>query len=94
MRTLAVAFAAILMTAGLAHAQRAFAPPSGDLPNAYRTAAEAKAHCPQGNIVWMNTYNRIYHFAGSHNYAKTIKGGYMCETEASRIGRAAMNEKR
>ena len=94
MRTLTAAFAAILMTTGLAHAQRAIAPPSGDLPNAYRTQAEAKVHCQQGNVVWMNTNNKVYHFGCSQNYGKTIKGGYMCETDAVRIGRAAQNEKR
>ena len=94
MRILTVACAALLMTTGLAQAQRAIAPPSGELPNTFRTEAEAKTHCPQGNVVWMNTNNRIYHFAGSHNYSKTVKGGYMCERDAVGIGRAAQNEKR
>ncbi len=94
MRTLAVAFAAILMTTGLANAQRATSvAPSAVLQNAFRTEAQARARCPQGRVVWMNTNNLVYHVAGSHNYSKTVKGAYMCERDAAGVGRAAMNEK-
>ena len=94
MRTLAVAFAAILMTTGMANAQRASsAAPSAELQNAFTTEAQAKAHCPRENVVWMNTNNRIYHSTASQNYSKTIKGAYMCERDAALAGRAAQNER-
>ena len=91
MRTLAVAFAAILMTTGLANAA---ATPSVPLQNTFVTEAQAKAHCPRGRVVWMNKYNLIYHHAGSRNYGKTLTGAYMCERDAvAAAGRAAPNEK-
>jgi hypothetical protein len=94
MRTLAVAFVAILITTGLANAQRATSVgPSAELQNAFATEAQAKAHCPQGKVVWMNTNNLVYHSAGSHNYSKTVKGAYMCERDAFVTGSAARNEK-
>ncbi|HEX6442817.1 MAG TPA: hypothetical protein VF007_11565 [Stellaceae bacterium] len=94
MRTLAVAVAAILMTTGLANAQRATSvAPEAVLQNTFHTEAQARARCPQGRVVWMNTNNLIYHAAGSHNYAKTVKGAYMCQHDAVLAGRAAPNEK-
>ncbi len=55
---------------------------------------QASAHCPADTVVWVNTKSRVYHFAGTHNYAHTKEGAYMCEADAKAAGdRAAMNER-
>jgi hypothetical protein len=101
MRIVAVAFTAILMSMGLAHAQPApnrTSPPSTAAPSRsgtdqFTSEADAKAHCSTGNVVWLNAKSKVYHFAGTRNYGKTKSGVYMCQADADRVGRAAKNEK-
>ena len=107
MRIAALAFAAILALTGAAQAQygtqapsRATAAPpaaaSSASPTAsgqYSTEADAKAHCPGQNVVWMNNPSKIYHWAGTRDYGHTKKGAYMCQADADKMGRAAKNEK-
>lgn len=52
----------------------------------YRTEAEARSRCPSDTVVWLNTNSRIYHKQGSHWYARTRKGAYMCEADARAAG--------
>jgi hypothetical protein len=98
MRIVATALAAILISTGLAHAQLApnrspqTSAPSRTGGEQFRSEAEAKAHC-SGNVVWLNTKSKIYHFAGTRDYGKTKSGAYMCQPDADRVGRAAKNEK-
>jgi type IV secretory pathway VirB10-like protein len=62
--------------------------------NEFTTEAAAKARCPSGTVVWVNTKSGVYHFAGTHNYGTTKSGAYMCETDTAAAGyRAAKNEK-
>jgi hypothetical protein len=101
MRFIAGALAAVLLLAGAAFAQpvhsRAASPTTASAPttpaNEFKTEAEAKAHCSSGNVVWMNTRSKVYHFAGTREFGKTKRGAYMCQADADRIGRAAKNEK-
>jgi hypothetical protein len=62
--------------------------------NQFATEAEAKAHCPSGVVVWLNTRSKVYHLAGTGEYGKTRSGAYMCREDAARAGnlRAAKNE--
>jgi len=63
--------------------------------NQFAAEAQAKAHCPSGLVVWVNTDSRIYHFSGHADYGHTKQGAYMCEKDAIAAGdRAAKNEKR
>ena len=107
MRIAALAFAAILALTGAAHAQYT-APnrttavqPSTAAPSAtpkmqagqFSTEGDAKTHCSDQNVVWMNNPSKIYHWAGSRDYGNTKNGAYMCQADADKIGRAAKNEK-
>lgn len=61
----------------------------------FTTEAQAKARCPFDLVVWVNTKSSIYHYPGSHRYANTLQGAYMCEADAKATGhRASANEKR
>jgi hypothetical protein len=63
--------------------------------NQFASEAQAKARCPAGLVVWVNTDSNIYHFSGHKDYGTTKEGAYMCETDATAAGnRAAKNEKR
>lgn len=75
-------------------------PPSTVSPSAtkmeagqFSTEGDAKAHCPNQNIVWFNKPSKIYHYAGSRDYGHTKNGAFMCQADADKIGRAAKNEK-
>jgi len=98
MRIIAAALAAILISTGLSHAQLApnrsppTSAPSRTSGDQFRSEAEAKSHC-SGNVVWLNTKSKVYHFAGTRDYGKTKSGAYMCQSDADRVGRAAKNEK-
>lgn len=60
----------------------------------FSTEAQAKAHCPSDNVVWVNLSSKVYHFSGSKSYGNTKKGAYMCERDTAAAGfRAAKNEK-
>jgi hypothetical protein len=61
----------------------------------FASEAQAKARCPTGLVVWVNTDSNIYHFSGHKDYGTTKEGAYMCEADATAAGnRAAKNEKR
>ena len=98
MRIIAAALASILISTAVGHAQLApnrsppTSAPSRTGADQFRSEAEAKAHC-SGNVVWLNTKSKIYHFSGSRDYGKTKNGAYMCQPDADRVGRAAKNEK-
>ena len=97
-RKTAIALAAL---AGLALAAApAFAEQAKKAPEAastqYKTEAEAKGHCADGDIVvWENPSSKVYHYAGNSPYGKTKRGGYACEKDAGAAGyHAAKKEKR
>ena len=62
-------------------------------PDQFSSEGDARAHCPSGTVVWLNTKSGVYHFAGSRDYGHTKQGAYMCRLDADKIGRAAKNEK-
>lgn len=66
---------------------------SANRADQFSSEGDAKAHCPNGAVVWLNTKSGIYHFAGSRDYGHTKQGAYMCRPDADKIGRAAKNEK-
>lgn len=61
--------------------------------NEFQSEADAKAHCPKDEVVWVNTESGIYHFHGFRNYGTTKSGAYICKGDAPADGfRAAKNE--
>jgi hypothetical protein len=69
--------------------------PSAARPGEYTTELQARATCPSGNVVWVNTSTRVYHYSGTQYYGRTHRGAYMCEADARASGfRAARNRER
>lgn len=59
----------------------------------YNSEGNAMSHCSGQIVVWMNVPSKIYHYAGSRDFGTTKSGGYMCLSDADKMGRAAKNEK-
>jgi len=78
-----------------APAQRGNAPPATAPGSAgqFKTEAEAKSHCPTGDVVWMNLGSHVYHLSNAKEYGHTKSGAYMCQADADKVGRAAKDEK-
>ena len=51
----------------------------------YRTREEARAHCPDDQIVWASTATRTLYLPGNLHYRHT-HGGYVCESAARASG--------
>jgi hypothetical protein len=58
----------------------------------FSAEAQAQAHCPSDEVVWLNLPTGIYHIRGSRWYSATKSGAYVCRAEADRAGyRASRN---
>jgi len=58
---------------------------TGDL-KLFETESGAQRHCPQGEVVWLNTNSGIYHEKGMRWYGNTKAGAYVCRGEADSAG--------
>jgi hypothetical protein len=58
----------------------------GNIHNQFDDEAQAKGACPQGNVVWLNTYSGVYHLPGTRWYGRTKSGKYVCPKEADDAG--------
>jgi hypothetical protein len=66
----------------------AFADPAAH----FHSEQEAKQHCPNDTVVWVNTKTGVYHFKGERWYGATKEGVYECRKEADFEGdRATRN---
>jgi hypothetical protein len=53
---------------------------------------QAKQHCPNDTVVWVNTKTGVYHFKGQRWYGNTRAGAFECLKDASEEGdRATRN---
>jgi hypothetical protein len=52
----------------------------------YAQEADAKAHCADNPVVWVNLRSKVFHASNSKSYGKTKRGTYMCEKEATAAG--------
>jgi hypothetical protein len=52
----------------------------------FRYEAQAQRHCPADAIVWLDFQKRIYYFRGQRQYARGLKGSFVCRDEARRSG--------
>jgi hypothetical protein len=52
----------------------------------FHSEQEAKQHCPNDAIVWVNTKTRVYHLKGERWYGVTKNGVYVCRKEADAEG--------
>jgi hypothetical protein len=61
------------------------APIQGDL-QLFSTESGAQKHCPNDQVVWLNTASGIYHEKGMRWYGNTKHGAYVCRKEADGAG--------
>jgi hypothetical protein len=64
-------------------------PTTAKLPkaDAFKTAAEATAHCPGDTVVWASlSKSKSFHTASSKLYGKTKHGAYVCKADATSFG--------
>jgi hypothetical protein len=52
----------------------------------FHSEQEAKQHCPNDAVVWVNTKTGIYHLKGERWYGATKDGAYVCRKEADAEG--------
>ena len=58
----------------------------------FHSEQDAKQHCPNDTVVWVNTKTGVYHFKGERGYGVTKEGVYECRKEADAEGdRATKN---
>jgi hypothetical protein len=62
-----------------------------DLPQ-FTSEKVVQKHCPNDEVVWLNTNTGIWHSQGSHWYGRTKSGIYVCKKEATAAGnRGSLN---
>jgi hypothetical protein len=67
-------------------------PALADPARHFRSEQEAKQHCPNDTVVWLNTKTGVYHFKGERWYGATKGGVYECRRDADAEGdRATRN---
>lgn len=52
----------------------------------FHSEQEAKQHCPNDTVVWVNTKTGVYHLRGERWYGATKDGAYVCRREADAEG--------
>jgi hypothetical protein len=52
----------------------------------FYTEQQAKQHCPNDTVVWVNTKTGVYHLKGERWYGRTKEGAYVCRKEADAEG--------
>jgi hypothetical protein len=52
----------------------------------FHSEQEAKQHCPNDQVVWLNTKTGVYHLKGERWYGATKDGVYVCRKEADAEG--------
>ena len=78
----AFVFAVVLVVSSSAVTLRA-APPTVTL-QLFATEAAAQKHCPNDEVVWLNTASGIYH--EKRWYGRTKHGAFVCRREADAAG--------
>ena len=58
----------------------------------FESEQQAKQHCPNDTVVWVNTKTGVYHFKGQRWFGNTREGAFECIKEANDEGdRATRN---
>ena len=52
----------------------------------FQSEAQARQHCPNDVVVWLNLPSGIYHLKGQRYYGNTKRGVYVCKKEADAEG--------
>jgi hypothetical protein len=59
---------------------------AGPAAQHFHSELEAKQHCPNDTVVWVNTKTGVYHLKGERWYGATKEGVYVCRKEADAEG--------
>ena len=59
---------------------------AGSTAQHFHSELEAKQHCPNDTVVWVNTKTGVYHLKGERWYGTTKEGVYVCRKEADAEG--------
>jgi hypothetical protein len=51
----------------------------------YKSKQDAQRHCGQDTVVWASTSSHRLYLPGDKHYGRT-RGGYVCESEARKLG--------
>jgi hypothetical protein len=78
-KTIILALVIVLSATGAASAHEAPA-------QHFHSEQEAKQHCPNDSVVWVNTKTGVYHLKGERSYGATIAGTYVCRKDADAEG--------
>jgi hypothetical protein len=54
--------------------------------SAFRTEQQARDHCPNDAIVWVDPQSGTYQLKGHGSYGLSDTGRYACRGEAERVG--------
>jgi hypothetical protein len=52
----------------------------------FHSEQEARQHCPNDTVVWVNTKTGVYHLRGERWYGATKEGVFECRKEADAEG--------
>lgn len=55
----------------------------------FSTEEVAQQHCPDDEVVWLNTSSGIWHTKDQRWYGTTKHGAYVCKEEAAAAGNRA-----
>jgi hypothetical protein len=58
--------------------------------SAYRTEQQAREHCPNDAVVWVDPQSGTYQLTGYGSYGLSATGRYACRGEAERAGMHAV----
>lgn len=50
----------------------------------YQREQDARKHCPDDTVVWLNLSSGVIHYKGQHWYGRTHSGVYACKNEVAR----------
>jgi hypothetical protein len=57
---------------------------------AFRTEAQAQAHCPKDTVVWLDPQSAAYYLKEQGSYGRSNAGRYACRGEADLAGLRGM----
>ena len=52
----------------------------------YRYEFQARQHCPEDVVVWLDFRRRLYYLDGQKRYAQGLNGSFVCREEARNNG--------
>jgi len=81
-----------IFLASLLYVINGLASPTNSSLTLFPSEQAAQEHCPNDEVVWLNTKTGIWHSRGGRWYSNTKSGAFVCTKEAESAGnRASLN---